>query len=234
MRLQTQKNPLLWMLLFAFVSITYSQSDCSQYYPLTEGAKFQYTMYDKKGKMEGTSDYSVSEVNASGGATNATMYIALKDKKGKETFATNYKFSCKGDKVVIDYHSLIPGEMFKAYEGMEVNITGTDLELPNNLKVGQELADANVAIKIDMGGMSMDMTVNQVNRKVEKKESVTTPAGTFECLVLYSDTESKMMMANQSFPSRVWLSEGVGMIKQETWNKNGKLLSSMVLTSHSK
>ena len=155
-------------------------------------------------------------------------------KKGKEIFTTDYTFSCTGDKVVIDYQSLIPGEMFKTYEDMEVTVSGTDLELPNNLKVGQELADANVTVKVDMGGMSMDMTVNQVNRKVEKKESVTTPAGTFDCIVIYNETESKMMMASHSFPSRIWLSEGVGMIKQETWNKNGKLLSSMVLTSHSK
>ncbi|MEM9363462.1 MAG: hypothetical protein AAGA43_12545 [Bacteroidota bacterium] len=234
MKLPTLKKSLLLMLLFSLVSIAYSQSDCSQYYPLTEGAKFQYTMYDTKGKIEGTSNYNIAEVSTSGNMTNATMAVALKDKKGKETFTTDYKFSCSGDKVVIDYQSLIPGEMFKAYEDMEVTITGTDLELPNNLKVGQELADANVTVKMNMGGMSMDMTVNQINRKVEKKESVTTPAGTFDCMVVYNETESKMMTANHRFPSRIWLAEGVGMIKQETWNKNGKLLSSMVLTSHSK
>jgi len=70
-----------------------------------------------------------------------------------------------------------------------------------------------------------------INRKVEKKETVTTPAGTYECYVIYSENQSKMMMSSQNFPSRLWLAEGVGMIKQETFKKNGNLMSSTVLTS---
>jgi hypothetical protein len=112
-----------------------------------------------------------------------------------------------------------------------MEITGTDIELPNELSVGQALSDANVAMKIDMGGMSMNMKVDMINRKVEKQESVTTPAGTFNCYVIYTDNESKMMMVNQSFPSRLWLAEGVGMVKQESYKKNGDLMSRTELTS---
>jgi hypothetical protein len=43
-----------------------------------------------------------------------------------------------------------------------------------------------------------------------------------------------MMMAKQSFPSRLWLAEGVGMVKQETYKKNGDLLSSTELTRFNK
>lgn len=228
------KLKVQWLLAITFCASSYAQSDCSQYYPLTEGARFEYTLYDKKGKEEGSTNYHISQVTNTAVSTDATMSIAFKDKKGKDTFTSDYKFSCSGDKVTIDYRSLIPNGMFDSYKDMEVEITGTDVELPNNLKVGQDLADANVTVKIDMGGMSMDMKVDQLNRKVEKKESVTTPAGTFDCLVIYSDTKSKMMMANQSFSSRVWLSEGVGIVKQETSSKNGNPLSSMVLTAHSK
>ena len=116
---------------------------------------------------------------------------------------------------------------------MEMEITGTDIEIPNNLSVGQELADAHVMIKIDMGGMSMKVNVDQENRKVEKQETITTPAGTYDCLVVYSETKSKMMMAKQTFPTRVWLAEGIGMVKQETYNKSGKMTDSMLLTAHS-
>jgi len=42
------------------------------------------------------------------------------------------------------------------------------------------------------------------------------------------------MMAKQSFPSRVRFSEGVGMIKQESYKKNGDLMSRMELTNYSK
>ena len=59
-------------------------------------------------------------------------------------------------------------------------------------------------------------------------------AGTFDCYVIYSETKTKMMMANKTFPSRTWLAKGVGMVKQESYNKNGKLMGSMVLTQYTK
>jgi hypothetical protein len=120
--------------------------------------------------------------------------------------------------------------MMQQFEDMEMEVTGTDVELPNDLSVGQNLPDANVDVKMSMGGINMNMNVETINRKVEKKESVTTPAGSFDCYVIYSETKSKMMLANNTFPNRLWLAEGVGMVKQETYNKNGKLMGSMVLT----
>jgi len=42
-----------------------------------------------------------------------------------------------------------------------------------------------------------------------------------------------MMMANQTFPSRLWLAEEVGMVKQESYNKKGKLMSNTILTKFS-
>jgi hypothetical protein len=228
------KTVLFSLSLFIMATGGISAQNCSKYYPMNEGASFQYTSYNKKGKTEGIADYKVTDVSMNGGATQATMTIELKDEKGKEIYNTSYTFSCADNKVTIDYESLMSEDMMKQMGDMEMEITGTDIELPNDLVVGQALSDANVAMKIDMGGMTMNMRVDMVNRKVEKQESVTTPAGTFNCYVIYSDNQSKMMMVNQSFPSRQWLAEGVGMIKQETYNKKGQLMGSSILTKFSK
>ncbi|MGB5228456.1 MAG: hypothetical protein WBN55_09335, partial [Eudoraea sp.] len=133
--------------------------------------------------------------------------------------------------VTIDYESLMSNQMLQQFDDMEMEVSGTDIELPNDLEVGQELPDANIIMKISMSGMNMNSTMDMINRKVEKQESVTTPAGTFDCYVIYSENQSKMMMVNQNFPSRLWLAEDVGMVKQESFNKNGKLMSSTVLTA---
>jgi hypothetical protein len=203
---------------------------------MEEGTAFEYTMYNKKGKTDGISSYQVTTVENNGGSTTATMAISFTDDKGKDVYSSDYSFTCTGNMVTIDYQSLMPQQMLEQYGEMDVemDISGTDLEIPNDLNVGQELEDANVTMKISMSGINMTTTVDMTNRKVEKQESVTTPAGTFDCYVLYSDTESKVMMAKQSFPSRVWLAEGVGMVKQETYKKNGSLMNSMQLTKFSK
>ncbi|RKN83593.1 TapB family protein [Ulvibacterium marinum] len=220
-------------LLFGTHSLL-SQDNCSKYYPLEEGTTFQYTMYNKKGKTEGITDYRVTNVDNSGGETSATMAMKFTDKKGKEAFTSDYKYTCTGKGIKIDFNSLLPEAMTSQFKDMEYEITGTDIELPNDLSVGQTLDDANVTMAISMAGVNMNIEVNMINRKVEKRESVTTPAGTFDCYVLYNDTQSKTMGANQTFPSRLWLAEGVGMIKQETYKKDGALMNSMALTQFSK
>lgn len=208
------------------------QSNCSHYYPLVDGANFQYTSYDKKGKEDGKINYKVTQVNGSGDNISATMVMQLEDKKGN-TYDSEYNVTCDGDKVKIDFKSLMNEQMLSQFGEMEVEVSGTDVELPSNLGVGQELPDGNVNLQMKMGGaMNMNMKVETINRKVEKEETLTTPAGTFDCLVIYSETRTKMMMANQTMPSRVWLAEGVGMVKQESYNKNGKLMASSVLTAY--
>ncbi len=217
-----------------FIHLGFSQANCSKYYPMIEGASFEYTNLNKKGKAEGTASYKITQVSTTGENTAATMAMELKDEKGKEIYKTDYSFVCTGNMVTIDYKSLLPTSMLEQYKDMEIDISGTDLELPNDLSIGQQLSDANVTMKVSMGGMNMNTTVDLVNRKVEKQESVTTPAGTFDCYVIYTDNKIKAVMVKNSFPSRVWFAEGVGMIKQESYNKSGKLIGSTELTKFSK
>ena len=226
------KSLLVLFFLIGIISLT-AQDNCSKFYPMTEGVAMEYTNYNKKGKVEGISSYKVTETNTVGNTTNATMAINLKDEKGKEIYSTDYKLSCTGNMVTLDYESLLPSDMMKQYGDMDIEISGNDIEIPNDLSVGQNLNDANVTMKIGMSGINMNIAVDMLNRKVEKKESVTTPAGTYDCYVVYSEKQSKMMMANQVYPSRVWLAEGVGMVKQETYKKNGDLMSSTLLTAYS-
>ena len=225
---------LLVVLAFFFIPNASAQISCSQYYPMVDGASFQYTTYDKKGKEEGKIRYQVTNVHGSGDNIGATMVMDIEDQKGN-TYSSEYDVTCDGDVVKVDFKSLMNEQMLSQMGDVEMDITGTDVEWPNSLSVGQELPDGNVNINMKMGGvMDMNMNVETINRKVEKKESVTTPAGTFDCFVVYSETRTKMMMNNQTSPSRVWLAEGVGMIKQESYNKKGNLVASSLLTEFSK
>ncbi|AKA34511.1 hypothetical protein [Flagellimonas lutaonensis] len=225
------KKLITSILLSLLISpLVIGQSVCSQYYPMVEGATMQYTSFNKKGKEDGTFTYTVKDVEGNDSVVSATMTMQMTDKKGN-TYDSEYGIKCEGDVVKIDFKSLMNEQMMSQFGDVEVDMSGTDIVLPNNLSVGQELPDANIEMKMKMGGMNMNMNVETVNRKVEKEETITTPAGTFPCVVIYSETKSKMMMANQTFPSRTWFSKGVGMVKQETYNKKGKLISRSELTA---
>ncbi|QCW98892.1 hypothetical protein FGM00_01675 [Aggregatimonas sangjinii] len=222
-------------LLFA-VNYSFAQNNCSKFYPMEEGSSFQYTNYDKKGKPDGTVDYRISSVSQDGSATVATFDLRYTDKKGKNLFDSNYTISCEDGTVRIDYESLFPAQMMQQYSEMDVemDISGTDIELPNALDVGQELPDANVSIAMSMGGIKMNTTIDQMNRKVAKKESVTVAAGTFDCYLVQETSVSKTMGATIEVNSNMWLAEGVGLVKQESYKKNGNLMSRTELTKFSK
>ncbi|MCJ7468493.1 MAG: DUF3108 domain-containing protein, partial [Maribacter sp.] len=184
------------------------------------------------GKTDGVADYTITSVENTGGTTSATMAMKYVDAKGKEIVNSDYKMTCTPDGINIDFNSLMPSQMMQQYQdmGMEMDISGTDIVLPNDLTVGEQLADANVSITMSMKGMNMSIVVDMVDRKVDAQENVTTPAGNFECYVISEVNKTQFMGVNQEMPAKLWLSEGVGMVKQETYKKNGDLMTRMELT----
>lgn len=231
------KRALLLVSLILFtVSVTVAQNQCSKYYPMEEGASFSYTVYNKKGKVDGTTSYEITDIKNEGGETKSTMKMSYEDSKGKHNFDSNYGITCTGTGIKMDYASLIPSKMIDQYEEMDITmeVTGTDIELPNDLEVGQQLDPANVAVSMKMTGFNMKVNVDMVDRKVAGKESITTPAGTFDCYVLNETIQSKSMGANMTIVSKTWLAEGIGMIKNETYRKNGNMETRSELTEYSK
>lgn len=214
----------------------YAQNNCSAFYPMEEGASYEYVHYSKKDKVEGTTAYEVTEVNTSGDETFASMLLKYEDSKGKNAFETDYKITCTGDGVKIDFESMFPSQMQQQYKEMnvEMDMTGTDIQIPNELSVGQALDDANVTVSIDMGAMKMKVNVETTDRTVAAQESVTTAAGTYDCYLITEKTKSKVMMSNTEMSNKLWLAKGVGVVKQESYNKNGKLMSRMELSKFSK
>lgn len=221
------KTKITAILFTIFISLSaIGQSVCSTYYPFKEGAKFQITNFDKKGKKEGYVDYKIVSVKNN----IATISTTIFDNKDKEITTTSYEVTCNDNGVSIDFKSLMNPELFKQYKDLEVEMSGTNIELPNNLKVGQTLADAKLSMAINMSGLKMNMHINMVNRKVEAQKSITTAAGTYNCFALSYNTEMKMGM-KQTFKIKEWIAEGVGLVKSETYNKKGKLMSYSELTS---
>ena len=225
------KTALLFCLILIYIPTT-AQESCSKFYNLEEGTNFQYANYGKNDSKEGSIHYEVHNVSHRGMDTEAWMKITYKDTKDQEYLSSDYNFNCIDNVVEIDYESMISSETLKQYKGKKMDISGSDIVLPNDLSIGQKLEDASVTMTIDVGGTKMNFQIDLINRSVEKKDATTTPAGSFDCYVIYGERVTKKMM-QQTFPSRLWLAEGVGMIKQETYDKGGNLINRLVLTDYS-
>ena len=222
------RNAILTVLLFCLTLALSAQEVCSVYYPMEAGTKFQLTSYEKKDKVGAILNYEVKDA----GSDWALLSYDIQDPKGKSMATSEYKIRCVDDGIAVDFRSLAgPGSM-SAFQDMEVEITGTNLLIPNQLDIGKDLPDANMNMSIKGTPIAMNMSVSILNRKVAGNETITTPAGTFKCVVLTYDFESKMGV-KVTGSAKQWLAEGVGMVRTEDYNKKGTLISWTELTEFS-
>jgi len=121
-----------------------------------------------------------------------------------------------------------------AYQNMDVTVEVDQMTMPANLKAGQILGNGRVTAKVVNSGINiMTINVDITNRKVDGFEKVTTPAGTFDCVVISYDVETKLML-KVKMSGKQWFAKNVGVVKTETYNKKGKLEGSSLITKISK
>lgn len=235
--IKTMKNIFVFAFI-AFLSVpAFTQGNLceSSYMPFKEGISLEYTNYDKKGKEIGKQRQTVSKIESLDEGFSATLGTEQLDKKGKTISEGEFEIICDGDKVKMDMSSLMSQALMDQYSNMETEITGENIEFPNDPKEGQTLADGTMEIKASMGGIgNMTTTIKMINRKVEGFETVETPAGSFECVKISQETVSEVMGMSHSSKSTNWLAKGIGTVKMESYTKNGNLSLSMVLTKFEK
>lgn len=217
------------ILLIAFSVSCFAQEVCSTWYPLQKDTNFQITSYGKGDKVNAVVDYNVIDA----GSDWALLAYKVSDKKGELVAESEYEIRCEDDGIAVDFKSLGAPGIMEQYEGMEIEVTGTNLIIPNELLDGRELPDSNMNMTVNMTPIKLKMNVNITNRKVSGKETITTPAGTFDCVILSYDFVTKMGI-KISGTAKQWLAKGVGMVKQVDRNKKGKVISWSELTAFNK
>ncbi len=223
------KNCIVLLVALAMSFPLFAQN-CNDYFPMKEGLSYELTSYNKKDKKTGTTHYLIKNVEKAGDKFSGDITMTLRDKNDKELNVTEYTATCSNGTYLVDIQSMF-GSGTEAMQGAQVDISGTALEMPAQLSVGQSLPDADMISKIDMGVLKMDITTKIFNRKVEARESITTPAGTFDCYKISYDTT-----VDSGFQIKAtgvqWIAEKYGLVKQESYNSKGKLESYSVLSKY--
>jgi hypothetical protein len=222
---------------FLLLAFTHAQP-CSGYYYLTNGT-VEMTTYDKKAKENGKITYTISNVNQTGNTTSASFASEMKDEKGKSLSKGAGKYKCSDGILFIDAKVAMPQEQMGAYKDMDVKAEDAFIEYPAIFSDGQSLNDVDFKMDIiNKGAVFSVISLAQSNRKVEGKESITSPAGTWECWKISYDGRFKATIGGPSgigipvnFKSTEWFAPGFGIVKTETYNKNGKLVGSTLITS---
>ena len=226
------KRTLLILALTAYILTVAKSQDCSSvYFPQNENAQLEYRQFDRSDKLLGSAIQTISEIRNTTNGIEATVDIQSIDAGGKSLGESQIIAKCEKGIYYLDMSNYFNRESMEAFEDMEMTIKGGGLELPSNLKAGDDLKGGEMTLSIASGGMTiMNMAITISNRKVEAVENLTTPAGTFECYKISFMVTTKMMGTMQT-KGVEWYTKDIGMVKSESYGNDGKLAGYTLLTN---
>jgi hypothetical protein len=204
------------------VSSGYTQS-CNNYFFLQNGKTVEMSLYNKKDKLTGVNTYKVSDVKNSGGVVTGSLAMTMTSDKGKEIATSKSKVKCAGGVYNIDMQAFIPSAQMEQVKTIDAS-SEFYLSYPGNMKIGDALPDGQFATDASNGGIPMTLEMSITNRKVTGKESLTTPAGTWDCFTITSNQKIRTKIAGIGVPFNFevteWYAPGFGIVKTES--KSGR------------
>jgi len=211
------------LLLTAFLGIFLNKSigqDCKNYYFLQKNKTIEMTIYNKKGDVSGKQVYTVSDVNTSGSGTTGIINSELFDKKEKSIAKGHTEIVCNGGVMMLDMKMQLPQQQQEQFSKADVKADKIYIEYPASMKPGDNLKDATLNMTIDNAGMTQTVNMVTSDRKVEAKESVTTPAGTWDCFKISYKSKITIKTMGIGIPVNIegteWFAPGFGIVKTES------------------
>jgi hypothetical protein len=227
-----KKQVLILIALFTIYSSAVAQ-DCKNFIYMTSGKVVKYSSTNPKGKLTSKMVYTVKAKTGNKATVNSQVF----DDKGKEITSANSEMVCEGNNLKIDMRNFMPSANSSQFKGMTAKEDVSYLSYPTKMSTGQTLPDGSFNMQMFKDDQKMaDMAFSIVDRKVEGTESVTTPAGTYECYKISYSAEIKTTTFGISIPINMkiteWYSAKLGLyVKSEANSKNGKLMSTTTLES---
>ena len=218
-----------------------------------QNAKWSYIETDSKGKHVLTVYYSIDSIEGNGVNGNIKMsLVEVPVASPKDTIKEFMFYRFKDGEFMVDLSAGLEYNMFEGeldnlvhntimekYPDLSeeqkkdllektkaefVKTSGEIRGIPRYPKVGK-LPDYEFHCKVSI----MSMNVSGEDRRIVGTERILTNAGSFDCFILEETITTKSMMMKDVEKIKSWYAYGIGLVKEITYDKNGKLISTMIL-----
>ena len=226
---------LVFLLLISLMPSANIQAQDCMGMNFKKGMQFEMSTFNAKDKPTGKVSYDVKDVRKEGSSTIMDMSAQFEDEKGKQRPPYVVTYTCTGNELIADLSGMMQS-MPSNMKDMELKMKMNKLVYPSTLSVGQKLSDGQIEAEMITNGTTMStMTLLMANRQVEGKESITTPAGTFDTYKITSDMnmENRVMgipIRNTMRVVSYRANNQILDVKSENYNKSGKLMGYTLLT----
>ena len=206
-----------YLLLLLLTPLIAPSQDCKTYFFLQNNKTIEMSIYNKKGDLVGKQVYKVSDFKLSGPGSSATLNTQMIDKKGKTIMTGLNQIQCKNGVIMMDMKMNIP--QTTAFNSANAK-SDVYIEYPSVMTVGETLKAGHMQMDVDNNGLQQSITIDVENRKVQGKQTVTSPAGSWECFKITNTTKMKINTMGIGIPINMevteWFAPGAGIIKTES------------------
>lgn len=189
------------------------------------------TTYNKNKKKTGSIQYEVLFSEEENGVIVFTFGYKGFDEEDAQLYVGEFTGACSDNNFTTSFSGTF-GDIISQTANMEVEVSGDMVQYPHVMKAGDKLPDANVELisKVENGLSLLKVTSEIFNRKVVGKETIITPAGSFECVKITYDAKVKLLLT-KTISVVEYLAEDIGIVRSEQYDKKGNLTGYTELTS---
>ena len=179
-------------------------------------------------KLIQTTTLDIGAVLKDGPAKIVYYGMTLRKASGKPLFGGTAALSAYIDEngvVGMDFGATVKAIIQNVFPKARISYSGDVALMPANMDVGDILPDSHCAVKVSAFTYYIDVT----ERVVLRKEQLTTPAGTFDCVVVREHKVEEGPMHHGDFWSDTWYAPGIGYVRHDTFDKRMRLESIEIL-----
>ncbi len=231
---------VIFATLMFSINVLYPHSISAQnhlkepYFCTKEGRIIEYERKYADGEIKWYHKMQIIKIDSTDRGQLVTYSSTIYNKKRKKKY-DEIKMEALIDKTTGDVNIDLVKTMttiIHTFLGKNVDVTtsGGATVLPSELEIGDILPDAFSSMK----ALGMTMNISVTKRSVIGKERLTTPTGTYDCIIIQEHKVEKGMGMNRVTTGKTWYARGMGMIRHDTYNKKGvfetsELISRVVL-----
>lgn len=216
------------ILLFLLTFQINAQQGCNQYFPFEHFRLMTFGSYDAKDRYESSQTWEVRELKEENGEKIAIVHLIIREADGRRMVDTEFTARCANETYFISMEAFHLNDLSASMtDGIDIDIRGDDLSLPNELREGMTLPDARMEVAI-RGLIPINVDMHVHNRKVDSRTTVSVPVGQLQTWKISYDTTVRAGLSVRG-STIDYVAEKYGTVRTENFNRRGRLQSYSVL-----
>lgn len=186
------------------------------YFCRRQGAQMEYVRKKvKDGSMEWRHIMTVTDVKDMGNRSEIAMKSSFFKANGKPLYKTDIIEKMSADKdgnYTADMETAMV-TYIKARAGLNAKVESTLTAFPADIQPGDTLPEMHGQAKVG----PLTYIYRLWDRKALRRETISVPAGTFDCLVMQEHKLESGPGHNRDVVNLTWYAQGIGFIRHDTY-----------------